>query len=111
MGYVVLQAGGMDEALQVVRETSEEIALLVTDVVLSDGSGRETAGEIADMRPDIGVLYVSGYTDDSILRHGIFEKGIEFLAKPFTPSELAVRVRQVINRNRPRVGLVDAGNS
>jgi CheY-like chemotaxis protein len=110
VGYVVLQAGGMDEALRVVRETTEEIALLITDVVLSDGSGRETAGEIADMRPDIGVLYVSGYTDDSILRHGIFEKGIEFLAKPFTPSELAARVRQVIDRNGPRGGLVDARN-
>ena len=111
VGYVVLQAGGMEEALQVVQETPEEIALLITDVVLSDGSGRETAGEVADMRPDIAVLYVSGYTDDSILRHGIFEKGIEFLAKPFTPSELAARVRQVIDRNRPRGGLVDAGNT
>jgi signal transduction histidine kinase/ActR/RegA family two-component response regulator len=97
-GYRVFSASSLVQAVAVARTTPGPIQLLLTDLVLPDGGGRDVAERIAELRPEIRVLYVSGYTDDPALRHGISASEVEFLAKPFTPDELVARVREVLDR-------------
>lgn len=96
-GYTVLEAGNADEALQTAQRHKETIHLLVTDVVMPDLGGRELAERLMALHPEMRVLYVSGYTDDAIVRHGVSEEKIHFLQKPFTPQALAVTVREVLD--------------
>ena len=97
-GFQVLEATSVVQALNVTRATSSGIDLLLTDLVLPDGSGGEVAERISELRPEIRVLFVSGYTDDPALRRGISESEIEFLGKPFSPTRLLTRVREVLER-------------
>jgi nitrogen-specific signal transduction histidine kinase/ActR/RegA family two-component response regulator len=96
-GYVVLEARHGAEALEVSRAHPGVIHLLVTDVVMPQMSGRELAQRLATLRPELKVLYMSGYTDDAIVRHGVLAAGIAFLSKPFTPDALALKVREVLD--------------
>jgi signal transduction histidine kinase/CheY-like chemotaxis protein len=100
-GYCVLQASNLVEAVKIMRSTSGPIDLLLTDLVLPDGSGGDVAERIAELRPQIRVLYVSGYTDDPALRRGISENEVEFLSKPFSPARLVTRVREVLEKTLP----------
>jgi CheY-like chemotaxis protein len=102
-GYDVLVARHGAEALQISNAFEGPIHLMVTDVVMPQMSGRELAQHLAALRPDMRVLYMSGYTDDAIVRHGVLDSGIAFIAKPFTPDALAIKVRQVLEAplNRP----------
>ncbi len=95
-GYTVLQAGDATAALAIAGKHSE-IRLLVTDVVLPGRSGRELAEELQKERPDIKVVYVSGYTDDAMLRHGIDDPGVAFLQKPFSRDALLRKVRATLD--------------
>jgi PAS domain S-box-containing protein len=95
-GYTVLKARNGDEALQLCGQHPGPIHLLVTDVIMPEMNGRELAEHIALRHPPIKVLYMSGYTDDVILHHGLLEPGIAFLQKPFTPTVLLQKVRQVL---------------
>jgi CheY-like chemotaxis protein len=95
-GYTVLDALDGKAALAEAAEHDGPIHLLLTDVVMPDMSGRQLAEQVKERRPDIRVLFVSGYTDDAIIRHGILEPGIAFLQKPFSPDVLARKVREVL---------------
>ena len=72
-------------------------SLLLSDVVMPGMNGRELAGRVTGARPGTRVLYASGYTDDAILRHGVLDAGSPFISKPYTPTELKRRVREVLD--------------
>jgi len=93
-GYRVLRAKSGPEALALVAQTKEPIELLVTDVIMPKMSGKELAARLARLRPGLKVLYCSGYTDDAIADYGSFD----FLQKPYTPTALAQRIRDVLDR-------------
>jgi len=77
---------------------SEPVHLLMTDVVMPGMNGKELAQTIRELRPEIKVLYASGYTENAIAHHGVLEEGIEFIGKPYAPQTLAVKVREVLNK-------------
>jgi PAS domain S-box-containing protein len=97
MGYHVVVAASAREALLLCEKHRGTIHLLLTDVVMPEMSGAELAKRVAPIRPEMKVLFMSGYTDDSIVRHGVLESEMAFLSKPFTPESLARKVREVIN--------------
>jgi two-component system, cell cycle sensor histidine kinase and response regulator CckA len=98
-GYTVVEAGDGDEAWRAaVRHAGGPIHLLVTDVVMPGQGGRALAERLLERHPGLKVLYVSGYTDDAVVRHGVLREAMNFLQKPFTPTALAHRVREVLDR-------------
>jgi signal transduction histidine kinase len=99
-GYTVLDASNGVDALRTAAAHDGPIHLLVTDVVMPHLSGRVLAEHLAALRPNLKVLYLSGYTDDAMVRHGI-EQGAAFLHKPFTPEALAAQVRAVLASPSP----------
>lgn len=96
-GYKVLEAYNGEEALRVAESFHDEIHLLVTDVVMPQMGGVELAKRIQTVRPDVKVLYVSGYTENTVVHHGVQDDNLSFLAKPYTPMALAKRVREVLD--------------
>jgi PAS domain S-box-containing protein len=96
-GYTVLEAVNGVEALQVVRAYNDRIALVVTDVVMPHMGGRELVEQLKATRPECMALYTSGYTDNAVVRHGVLDAGTAFLQKPFTPTTLVRRVREVLD--------------
>jgi PAS domain S-box-containing protein len=100
-GYTVLEARNGPHALQVFQQYSGPIQLLVTDVVMPGMmSGRELARRLLPVAAGLKVLYLSGYTDDAIVHHGVLDAGVAFLQKPFTPDVLAHKVREVLDATR-----------
>ena len=97
-GYTVLEAPDGATALRLAGKHRGEIHLLLTDVVMPGGSGRALADQLLGLRPTMKVLYMSGYTDDAVVRHGILQEGIAYLQKPFTPENLARKVRAALDR-------------
>jgi signal transduction histidine kinase/DNA-binding response OmpR family regulator len=96
-GYQVLSAMHGEEALQVAKAHEGPIHLLVTDVVMPRMSGRALADLLCSCRPEMRVLFVSGYTDDAIVHHGVLAEGIHFLSKPFGTEALVQKVRAVLD--------------
>jgi two-component system cell cycle sensor histidine kinase/response regulator CckA len=97
-GYRVLEASNGEEALRVAEEHgAEEIHLMLTDVVMPQMSGKEASILFKATRPNSKVLFVSGYTNDAIIHHGVLDAGIAFLQKPFTPDGLLNKVREVLD--------------
>jgi PAS domain S-box-containing protein len=99
-GYRVLVAANGGAALLLCEAESGPIHLLLTDVVMPQMSGPELAKRLAKVRPEMKLLCTSGYTDDSIVRHGVLESEIAFLQKPITPQTLSKRVREVLDAPR-----------
>jgi len=99
-GYHVLEAADGLTALQVAADYKDTIHLLLTDVVMPDLSGRDLAERFKTLRPAMKVVFMSGYTDDAVVRHGILQEGIAYLQKPFTPVSLAKKVRVVLGARR-----------
>jgi nitrogen-specific signal transduction histidine kinase len=97
-GYTVIDAQNAGEAFLICETHPREIHLLLTDVIMPRMSGRELAARLAPMRPTMRVLYMSGYTEDSILREGVLVSGIDFLQKPITPDRILQNVREVLDR-------------
>ncbi len=96
-GYRALEAKDAAEALRHCERHEGPIHLVLTDVVMPHISGRELADQLAAMRPDLQVLFMSGYTEDAILRHGIASTAVSFVQKPFTAVELARKVRATLD--------------
>ena len=96
-GYDVLEARDGVEAIALVEKHEGPIHLVVTDVVMPKMSGRDVVQKLAPMRPSMKVLYVSGYTEDAIVDHGVLESGIHFLPKPLMPEALLRKVREILD--------------
>ena len=92
----MLEAGSGQEALDIATGQSESVVLLLTDVVMPGMSGRTLAERMRALYPGVAVLYMSGYTDDMILRTGVTVDSRNFLQKPFTPEGLLARVRATL---------------
>jgi len=99
-GYNVLSAANGADALEVARSFEGPIHMLLTDAVLPKLNGRKLAEELLKMCPSMKVLYMSGYTSNVIVHHGMLDPGIEFLHKPFTPNALLGKIRSIIEANR-----------
>jgi CheY-like chemotaxis protein len=96
-GYRVLAASGAGEAMELAARAPGPVDILVTDVVMPGVNGKALAQELLLRLPSMRVLYVSGYADDILGRHGVLEPGLEFLAKPFTPESLVSKVGTVLD--------------
>ena len=96
-GYTILEAASPEEALMLCKEHAGPIQLLLTDVVMRGMSGREVAERAVLYRPELKVLYMSGYTGDAIAQHGVLDSGAAFLQKPFSSESLLNTVREVLN--------------
>ena len=101
-GYAVMEAPNGETALGLAAKHHGPIHLLLTDVVMPGLSGRQLAEQLAQLRPDVKVLYASGYADNAIVHHGILESGIAYLQKPYTPETLGRRVREVLDSSPAR---------
>ena len=98
-GYEVIIARDPQHAEEVAAKFPREIHLLLTDVVMPVTSGRELAARIMVKRPNIRVLYMSGYTENVVTSGGLLEEGLSFLQKPFSPAALARRIREVLSHS------------
>jgi signal transduction histidine kinase/DNA-binding response OmpR family regulator len=96
-GYTVLEAGNGVEGIEVSQRHQGPIHLLISDVVMPRTNTREFMQRMTALRPDMKVLYISGYTRETIVQHGVLEEGINFIEKPFTPRALLTKVRQVLD--------------
>jgi CheY-like chemotaxis protein len=96
LGYSVLEAADGQEALQTCKRYHGPIGLLFTDVVMPKMNGAELAQKVIRLRPEIKVLFMSGYTDDAVVRHGILQDDVHFLQKPVTPKALSQVLRKVL---------------
>jgi CheY-like chemotaxis protein len=97
-GYRVLVSGNGREALESIQRGMARLDLVITDVAMPDMNGHELAAHLRRLRPGLPVLFMSGYTDDEMVRRGLLEPDHPFLSKPFTPEILAANVRQLIDQ-------------
>lgn len=99
-GYRVLAAGGAEEAEEIVQEAGDEIDIIITDVVMPGLNGRQVVERIRGRHPELPVLYISGYTDDEIVKRGGTASMDAFLQKPFTPAVLTRKVSELLHNSK-----------
>jgi CheY-like chemotaxis protein len=97
LGYNVLTATNALDAIELIEDRADPVHLLVTDVVMPKMGGPDLAKRLVGMRPEMRVLFSSGYTEDAIVDRGVLDEHVHFLQKPYTPSTLARRVREVLD--------------
>jgi CheY-like chemotaxis protein len=97
-GYRILEASDGQEALELVEGRKEAVDLIITDLAMPQLNGRELADRVGRSRPDLPVLFISGYTDDEMVRRGLIEPNKPFMSKPFTPEVLAAKVRALLDQ-------------
>jgi CheY-like chemotaxis protein len=97
-GYKIIEAPSGKEAIGLLTRQKEPIALMITDVVMPEMSGKQLADQVRTLRPEIKILFLSGYTENVIAHHGVLEPGINFLAKPFSIQSLTKKVREVLDQ-------------
>ena len=97
LGYTVIEAADVDAARRLIVEHDKPIQLLLTDIVMPRLSGRELARQLIRLRPELKVMFISGYADDSMVNDGRAEAGAAFLRKPFTPAALAAKIREALD--------------
>ncbi len=96
--YAVLAANNPDEAMALAHKNTHKINLLITDVVMPQMSGKDLAEQIKTLKPDLKVLFMSGYPANVIAHHGVLDQGVQFIQKPFSIKSLSVKVREVLDR-------------
>ena len=96
-GYRVLEATDGPKALSIGESYIQTIHVILTDVVMPGMSGRAVADRLANSRPEMKVLFMSGYPDDAIVQHGVLDPDTPFIEKPFTPEVLARKIREVLD--------------
>lgn len=96
-GYTVLEASNGVDALLLLEQQSQPVHVIITDVIMPFMSGREFADKATDKNKDMKVLFMSGYTDDAIMPHGVLDPGVAFIQKPFTTASLALKVRDLLD--------------
>ena len=96
LGYTVLSASSPTEAIGLVKEHTGEICLLITDVIMPEMNGKDLAFKLQSLHPHLKCLFMSGYTADIIARHGVLDEGVNFIQKPFSMSDLAAKVGEVL---------------
>ena len=96
-GYKVLAAARGEEAIRLCLQSADPIHLVLTDVVMPETSGKEVADRLRELLPGLRVLFMSGYTDEAIVHHGVLDSNVEFIQKPFTPAALVRKVREVLD--------------
>lgn len=99
-GYDILEASNASEAIDVFVSSKVKISLVISDIVMPGMSGRELCEDLRRRDPSVTVVYMSAYTEDAIVRHGVLSSSFEFLPKPFTDLSLATKVRQVLDRTQ-----------
>ncbi|MBN1293681.1 MAG: PAS domain S-box protein [Candidatus Latescibacteria bacterium] len=97
-GYTVIEASHGEEALRLLKDYKDSIHLVITDVIMPRMGGKELGEKIASLSKDIKILYMSGYTDQSIVNHGILEPGITFIQKPFRPNDILKIIRDILDK-------------
>jgi two-component system, cell cycle sensor histidine kinase and response regulator CckA len=96
-GYRVVEAADGEQAMAMAMTAEEPLQLLLSDVVMPAMGGRELADALRKARPNLPVLFMSGYTEGAVSRHGVLEGGTAFISKPFTPRDLARKVRETLD--------------
>jgi len=102
LGYTVIEAASGPEALEQLRASGQQVDLVVTDVVMPEMDGGPFIEAVRDALPHVAVVYMSGYGDHELLRHGVLNGGAPFVRKPFTAQELGRKVRQALEARRAR---------
>ena len=100
LGYTVLTASTPDQAISISQSYSSRIDLLMTDVVMPEMSGRNLAEKLLQLNPNLKCLYMSGYTANVIAHHGVLDKGVHFIHKPFSKQDLAAKLREVLDESK-----------
>ena len=101
-GYTILEARGGVEAIEIVKNYSEKIDLLLTDVIMPNMNGKQLVEHLSRTDPNLKTLFMSGYSDEVIAKHGILDSNIAFLQKPFTLAQLTDKIQQVLDRKTDR---------
>jgi PAS domain S-box-containing protein len=102
-GYTVLEASCVNDALVLCKECKEPIHMILTDVVMPEMSGPQLAEQLVSLHPKLKVLYMSGYTDNAIVHHGVLKDGVNYIQKPFTIDGLARKMREVLDKDSTSV--------